>query len=185
VRYFVKNTSNIFPSETQEISHQWQCMPNIETFLTRQSGNSLWKAIELHTFPLCGEFILAPPSRCKLQCRDIRYRVHYEWKSFVGCSLLCHARRLSFACVQLCHIKLAPSMLLMWATRNMVCFILKLSRCTAYCWNYIVLLRELYSFICSLFYDTFRLLRIYWVEWKGDKWMLNWKGFGRKRSWPN
>jgi hypothetical protein len=23
------------------------------------------------------------------------------------------------------------------------------------------------------------------VEWKSDKWMMNWKGVGRKRSWPN
>jgi hypothetical protein len=23
------------------------------------------------------------------------------------------------------------------------------------------------------------------VEWYHDRWMMNWKGFGRKRSWPN
>jgi hypothetical protein len=27
--------------------------------------------------------------------------------------------------------------------------------------------------------------RLYSVEWKGGKWMVNWKGFGRKWSFPN
>jgi hypothetical protein len=28
-------------------------------------------------------------------------------------------------------------------------------------------------------------LRLYGVEWKGDKWMMNWKGCRRKRLWPD
>jgi hypothetical protein len=28
-------------------------------------------------------------------------------------------------------------------------------------------------------------LRLYSVEWRGVNWMLNWKGCGRKRLWPN
>jgi hypothetical protein len=31
----------------------------------------------------------------------------------------------------------------------------------------------------------FRQQRLYRVGWKGDKWEKNWKGCGRKRSWPN
>jgi hypothetical protein len=27
--------------------------------------------------------------------------------------------------------------------------------------------------------------RLYNFDWKDDKWMMNWKWFGRKRSWPN
>jgi hypothetical protein len=23
------------------------------------------------------------------------------------------------------------------------------------------------------------------IEWKGDTWMMNWKGFWMKQSWPN
>jgi hypothetical protein len=35
----------------------------------------------------------------------------------------------------------------------------------------------------SLFYDALSITRIYSV---GDKCiMINWKGFGKKRSWPN
>jgi hypothetical protein len=40
-------------------------------------------------------------------------------------------------------------------------------------------------FICSLFNDAFQQLRLNNVEWKGDKWVMNWKWFGRKRLWPN
>jgi hypothetical protein len=31
----------------------------------------------------------------------------------------------------------------------------------------------------------FRYFRLYSVEWKNDRRMMNWKGCGRKRSWPN
>jgi hypothetical protein len=44
---------------------------------------------------------------------------------------------------------------------------------------------EFCACICSLFNDAFQWLRLYCVEWKGDRWMMNWKGSGRKRSWPN
>jgi hypothetical protein len=30
-----------------------------------------------------------------------------------------------------------------------------------------------------------RFLRLYSTEWKDDRWMMNCKGCGRKRSWPN
>jgi hypothetical protein len=36
-----------------------------------------------------------------------------------------------------------------------------------------------------VFNDAFQLLRLYSVEWKGDVWMMSWKGAGGKRSWPN
>jgi hypothetical protein len=42
----------------------------------------------------------------------------------------------------------------------------------------------IYLFVLNL--ATFsQLLKLYSVEWKGDKWMMNWKGRARKRSWPN
>jgi hypothetical protein len=43
----------------------------------------------------------------------------------------------------------------------------------------------IYLFIHTLINLAFQKLRLYSVEWKGDKWIVNWKGFGRERSWPN
>jgi hypothetical protein len=41
-------------------------------------------------------------------------------------------------------------------------------------------------FIRSLYSTTlFSNSRLYSVERKGDKWMMNWKGCGRKQTWPN
>jgi hypothetical protein len=42
-------------------------------------------------------------------------------------------------------------------------------------------------FICSLLSMFFQELKIrmYNVEWKDDRWMMNWKGYGRKRLCPN
>jgi hypothetical protein len=39
----------------------------------------------------------------------------------------------------------------------------------------------------STFYlsTLFQWLRLYSVEWRGNKWMMKWKGCGRKRPWPN
>jgi hypothetical protein len=42
-----------------------------------------------------------------------------------------------------------------------------------------------FVFVCSLFKYFFRYRRIYSVKRQGDKWMMKYKGFGRKRSWPN
>jgi hypothetical protein len=41
--------------------------------------------------------------------------------------------------------------------------------------------------VCNLFKDAFSVtfIRLYSVEWKGDRWMMNWKGCGRKQSLPN
>jgi hypothetical protein len=39
------------------------------------------------------------------------------------------------------------------------------------------------KWICSLFNDAISVSRS--VEWRCGKWMMNWKGFGRRRSWPN
>jgi hypothetical protein len=36
----------------------------------------------------------------------------------------------------------------------------------------------------SLFYDAFSVTRLYSFD-DDKRMMLNWKGFGRKRSWPN
>jgi hypothetical protein len=54
-------------------------------------------------------------------------------------------------------------------------------------WNYSVLTRicRSYLLICSLYNDAFQKLILYKVEWKGDKWMIKWKWFGRKRLLPN
>jgi hypothetical protein len=41
-----------------------------------------------------------------------------------------------------------------------------------------------YSF-CNLFNDDFSLIQNFCVWWKYDKWKMNCKRFGRKRSWPN
>jgi hypothetical protein len=38
-------------------------------------------------------------------------------------------------------------------------------------------------FICSLFNYALSVTQ-HNVEWKDDRWMVNWKGCGRKRSWP-
>jgi hypothetical protein len=40
-------------------------------------------------------------------------------------------------------------------------------------------------FIYDLFNDAFLVIWVYSVEWRGDKWKMNLKGCGRKRSWPN
>jgi hypothetical protein len=42
-------------------------------------------------------------------------------------------------------------------------------------------------FICLFVacFTKFFQLRLYSVEWKGDKWIMNCKEFGRKWSWPN
>jgi hypothetical protein len=43
------------------------------------------------------------------------------------------------------------------------------------------------NFYLFVVYLTTRVqwLRVYTIEWKGDKWMINRKGFGRKQSRPN
>jgi hypothetical protein len=52
--------------------------------------------------------------------------------------------------------------------------------------NYSILQFRLVScYIFSLFKDPFSVTQVCSVEWRGDKWMMNWKGFGRKLSWPN
>jgi hypothetical protein len=38
---------------------------------------------------------------------------------------------------------------------------------------------------CSSFNDAFSVTQKKSDEWKSDKWMMNWKWFGRERSWPN
>jgi hypothetical protein len=40
-------------------------------------------------------------------------------------------------------------------------------------------------FIYDLFNDAFLVIWVYSIEWRGDKWKMNSKGCGRKRSWPN
>jgi hypothetical protein len=42
----------------------------------------------------------------------------------------------------------------------------------------------IYLFVVYLT-KLFEFVRLYSVEWMGNKWMMNWKGFWRKRSWPN
>jgi hypothetical protein len=44
---------------------------------------------------------------------------------------------------------------------------------------------RLFVFVCSLFNYTFSVTQTINVEQKGDRWMMNWKGFGRKQSWPS
>jgi hypothetical protein len=44
---------------------------------------------------------------------------------------------------------------------------------------------NLIYFIFILFYDAVSELRLYSVKWKGNKWIMSWKEFGRKQSWPN
>jgi hypothetical protein len=39
--------------------------------------------------------------------------------------------------------------------------------------------------VCSLFKDTSSVTQNYSAEWKGDKLILNWRGYGRKRPWPD
>jgi hypothetical protein len=40
-----------------------------------------------------------------------------------------------------------------------------------------------FIFICVAYLTTlFQFFRLHSFEWKGDKWTMNWKGFGRKRS---
>jgi hypothetical protein len=43
-----------------------------------------------------------------------------------------------------------------------------------------------HNFGCLILYLTtlFKKLRLYSVEWKGDRKMIDWKGRGRKRLWP-
>jgi hypothetical protein len=48
-----------------------------------------------------------------------------------------------------------------------------------------MLLIPIRLYVCSLFNYAFQWLRPYSVQWKGDRWVMNWKGCGRKRSWPN
>jgi hypothetical protein len=47
----------------------------------------------------------------------------------------------------------------------------------------------LYYFFTYLFIlylpMLFSNLRLYTFEWKGDRWMMNWKGCGTKRRWPD
>jgi hypothetical protein len=42
-----------------------------------------------------------------------------------------------------------------------------------------------YLFVCSLLYDALSVTKTMQSRMKGDKWIMNWKGFRRKRSWPN
>jgi hypothetical protein len=41
---------------------------------------------------------------------------------------------------------------------------------------------EMFVF-CDLLTTLYQQLRIYGVEWKNGRWILNWKGCGKKRSW--
>jgi hypothetical protein len=41
-----------------------------------------------------------------------------------------------------------------------------------------------YLFIVLYLTTLFQQLKLYSVAWSGDKWMINWEGFGRKQSWP-
>jgi hypothetical protein len=47
------------------------------------------------------------------------------------------------------------------------------------CWD------SIFLEMASRVYDAFKWLRPHRIQCKGDKRMKNWKGFGRKRSWPN
>jgi hypothetical protein len=38
-------------------------------------------------------------------------------------------------------------------------------------------------FFCSLFYHAI-ICKLYSIKWYDDWWIKNWKGFGRKQSWP-
>jgi hypothetical protein len=40
-------------------------------------------------------------------------------------------------------------------------------------------------YFCSLFKDAFSVTQTIGVEWRDEKWMMNWKGFGRKLLWSN
>jgi hypothetical protein len=46
--------------------------------------------------------------------------------------------------------------------------------------------RRSHNFGCLILYlmTLFKKLRLYSVEWKGDRKMIDWKGRGRKRLWP-
>jgi hypothetical protein len=44
---------------------------------------------------------------------------------------------------------------------------------------------DIFLEMASRVHDAFQCLRPHRVHCKGDKWMKNWEGFGRKRSWPN
>jgi hypothetical protein len=54
-----------------------------------------------------------------------------------------------------------------------------------WCWVEMLGSKRFTVFICSLFDDAFSVIRLYSIEWKDNRWMINWKGFGRKWSWPN
>jgi hypothetical protein len=42
-------------------------------------------------------------------------------------------------------------------------------------------------YACAVVYliTLFQKLRLHSTEWKGDRWMMNWKECGRKQQWPN
>jgi hypothetical protein len=40
-------------------------------------------------------------------------------------------------------------------------------------------------FICVFFWRCCQQLTPYNDEWQGDEWIINWKGYDRKWSWPN
>jgi hypothetical protein len=55
--------------------------------------------------------------------------------------------------------------------------------------EYIIKLNYLLRYYTYLFVVYFRTLlqwlRLYSIKWYSDMWMMNWKEFGKKRSWPN
>jgi hypothetical protein len=51
--------------------------------------------------------------------------------------------------------------------------------CSVYCCDSWIL----GLFVCSSLTTLFQWLGLYSVEWRGDEWVMNWKGCGKKQSW--
>jgi hypothetical protein len=63
----------------------------------------------------------------------------------------------------------------MWCDRNVLCIVFILYN------DYSKIILNILVYLTMLFL----IMQTKNIKWKGDKWMMNWKGFGRKQLWSN